>query len=128
MVESQPSKLLVASSSLVSRSTLRDINLSRKRKSEKEKILTNLERLKLFYVDSLRSDASQLRNCADRLLENVESDHVKGRYSVNHDCLKISRRVWDTCRSLGEISRIEDTILGTFDYNRLNKSNTTEDK
>ena len=103
--------------------------MSRKRKkTEKEKILENLERLKLFYIDSLKCDALQLRNCADRLLEKIESDHTEGRYSVNSDCLRLSRRAWDACRSLGEIKRIEDTLLGTFDYNKLNKSNVHKGK
>ena len=100
----------------------------RKKKTEKDKVLEHLDRLRVFYVDSLKSDVLQLRNCADRILEKIEADNSDERYSVNSDCLRLSRRAWDACRSLGEIKRMEDTILGTFDYKRLNKSNATKDK
>jgi hypothetical protein len=81
-------------------------------------------------VSALRSvqDGIVLLKDSIKTLESrIGETGINGDYSVNHDCLKYSQKIWSGCLRLRELKRLDYEIRGLDQFGLAKKQPATEE-
>jgi len=85
---------------------------SLKKKASKRKLVhLSIDASQNTTLLNLKMHAYALRNCAQALIDKIESEGLSGYYSQNHDCARHSNNVWLTSLKLGMLRSLKNDII-----------------
>tara|TARA_B100000700_G_C14932118_1_gene802462 strand:+ start:384 stop:677 length:294 start_codon:yes stop_codon:yes gene_type:complete len=92
-------------------------------KSQRD-IINAIKELQYSALREMKIASQSLEKEVDRTLKKIESEGVRGYYSVNNDAMTYASRLWKSSLRLGELKRLEESMrkeIKKQSVNRLSK-------
>ena len=87
------------------------------KKDAKEKVAWDLERRRLWNIDSLRTQLERAKKIIDESLQKLDQRGLDGYYSMNHDIVNSAFRIWKHSYEMGLLKSMEKDILEALENN-----------
>ncbi len=70
-------------------------------------------------VRQIQEGIVSLDKSIKELQSKIESEGVSGDYSINHDCLRYSLKIWRSCIRLHELKKLQYELEGKDSFGLL---------
>ena len=81
----------------------------------KEKVTWDLNRRRAWCIDKLRLNLEKAQRIATEDLQKLEHKGLADYYSMNHDILDVTFRIWRASQELGVLKSMEKDIMTAFE-------------
>jgi len=81
----------------------------------KEKVMWDLSRRRIWCIDKLRLNLEKAQRIATEDLQKLEHKGPEGYYSMNHDILDVTFKIWRASQELGVLKSMEKEITTAFE-------------
>jgi len=82
---------------------------------------------KVSALRSVQDGIILLKQSIQTLESKIDGKGIEGDYSVNHDCLKYSQKIWGGCLRLRELKKLEFELKGLDQFGLPIKQKATEE-